>query len=109
MKKTQKGIILEILNEQSKERAIIVGIINYHQNRMLVDEYLDELVLLLDTAGAEVVKKITQTRKSFDPAYFVGAGMANQLAEMVDEFEADLIVFDDDLTPAQVKNLEKKM
>ena len=96
------------MKEQSKERAIVVGIVHYHQNRELVDEYLDELSLLLDTAGADVVKKVVQTRKSFDPAYFVGKGMANQLAEMVSEFDADLIVFDDDLTPAQVKNLERK-
>jgi len=85
-----------------------VGVTHFKQKRELLDEYLDELTLLLDTAGAEVVNKIVQSRKSFDPAYFVGTGMANKLAEMVVEFGADFIVFDDDLTPAQVKNLENK-
>jgi len=96
------------LKDQTKERAIIVGVTHFKQKRELLDEYLDELTLLLDTAGAEVVNKIVQSRKSFDPAYFVGTGMANKLAEMVVEFGADFIVFDDDLTPAQVKNLENK-
>ena len=85
-----------------------MGVTHFKQKRELLDEYLDELTLLLDTAGAEVVNKIVQSRKSFDPAYFVGTGMANKLAEMVVEFGADFIVFDDDLTPAQVKNLENK-
>ena len=96
------------MKEQTKERAIIVGVVHFQQKRELVNEYLDELALLLDTAGAEVVKEVIQSRKTFDPAYFVGSGMANQLAELVVEVEADLIVFDDDLTPAQVKNLENK-
>lgn len=96
------------MKDQTKERAIIVGVTHFKQKRELLDEYLDELTLLLDTAGAEVVNKIVQSRKSFDPAYFVGTGMANKLAEMVVEFGADFIVFDDDLTPAQVKNLENK-
>jgi GTPase len=96
------------LKEQTKERAIIVGVVHFQQKRELVNEYLEELALLLDTAGAEVVKAVIQSRKTFDPAYFVGSGMANQLAELAIEVEADLIVFDDDLTPAQVKNLENK-
>ncbi len=96
------------MKELSKERAIIVGVVHFQQKRELVDEYLEELALLLDTSGAEVVKEVIQKRKTFDPAYFVGRGMADQLAEMVSEEDADLIVFDDDLTPAQVKNLENK-
>jgi len=96
------------LREQIRERAIIVGVVHSRQQRGLVDEYLEELALLLDTTGAEVVKTVIQTKKSFDAAYFVGKGMADQLAAWVSEVDADLIVFDDDLTPAQVKNLEIK-
>ncbi|MBC8183123.1 GTPase HflX [candidate division KSB1 bacterium] len=96
------------MNELSKERAIIVGVVHSQQKRELVDEYLEELALLLDTAGAEVIKEVIQSRKKFDPAYFVGRGMADQLSQLVSELNADLIVFDDDLTPAQVKNLENK-
>ena len=96
------------MREQIRERAIIVGVVHSRQQRGLVDEYLEELALLLDTTGAEVVKTVIQTKKSFDAAYFVGKGMADQLAAWVSEVDADLIVFDDDLTPAQVKNLEIK-
>lgn len=96
------------LNEQLKERAIMVGVVHSHQTQEFVDEYLDELALLLDTAGAKVVKQVIQKRKSLDPAYFIGKGFANQLTVLVSELEADMIVFDDDLSPAQVKNLEEK-
>ena len=71
------------LNEPKKERAIIVGIIHTAQGRDLVDEYLDELEQLLATAGAVVVNRVVQERKTFDPAYLIGRGLADHLGEMV--------------------------
>lgn len=96
------------LNEHKKERAIIVGIIHAAQGRYLVDEYLDELEQLLDTAGAVVVNRVVQERKAFDPAYLIGRGLADHLGEMVKDYHADMIVFDDDLTPAQARKLEER-
>ncbi len=101
-----KGQVLKNLAERNKERAIIVGIVNSQQKRELAEEYLDELALLLDTAGAEVVKAVVQAKSAVDPAYFIGRGMAEQLAELVISKKADMIVFDDDLSPSQVRNLE---
>jgi len=88
------------LNEQKKERAILVGIVHNRQARELVNEYLDELTLLADTAGAEVLERIIQERNSIDPAYFIGKGKAENLARIVADLNADLVIFDDDLSPA---------
>ncbi|NOZ62626.1 MAG: GTPase HflX [Calditrichaeota bacterium] len=90
-----------------KEKAIIVGVVHQKQSKELLDEYLDELELLLDTAGADVVKRMVQERKSFDSAYLVGKGFAEQIKEIVETEETDIVVFDDDLTPAQARNLEQ--
>lgn len=95
------------MNEQKKERAILVGVIHNRQNRDLIEEYLDELALLADTAGAEVLKRITQEKDSIDAAYFIGKGKAESLAKEVSNLNADLVIFDDDLSPAQARNLEE--
>ncbi len=71
------------------------------------EDHLQELALLTDTAGAAVVDVIVQERNRIDPAFFVGKGKARMLAEAAEEKKADLLVFDDDLSPAQVRNLEK--
>ncbi|OQX86874.1 GTPase HflX [candidate division KSB1 bacterium 4484_87] len=95
------------LRETDREKAIIVGVIHSQQGRELLVEYLDELELLLDTAGADVVRRMVQERKSFDSAYLVGKGFAMQIKEAVESEDADMVVFDDDLTPAQVRNFEQ--
>ncbi|RPI01866.1 MAG: GTPase HflX [Calditrichaeota bacterium] len=97
--------MLEI-SSKARERAIIVGIAHGDQNRAMVNEYLDELELLADTAGAEVLERVVQDRHRLDPSYMLGRGKAEELAQMAKYLDADLIVFDDDLTPAQAKNLE---
>lgn len=89
-----------------KERAIVVGIVLPDQGRELVNEYLDELELLADTAGAEVIERVVQERRRLDAAYMIGRGKAEELAAMAKYLDADLIIFDDDLSPAQAKNLE---
>jgi len=94
------------LKEHDKERAILVGMVLGKQDRELVEEYLDELALLADTAGAEVVVRAVQERAMIDPATFIGKGKAAELAALVSEYDCDLIIFDDDLSPAQMKNLE---
>ncbi len=94
--------------EQNKERAILVGVVHNRQDRDLVEEYLDELALLADTAGAEVLEWVVQEKHTIDPAYFIGKGKVDYLAQQVAELKADLIIFDEDLSPAQARNLEEE-
>lgn len=90
-----------------RERAILVGVSTPDARGDRMAEYLDELALLADSAGAEVVHRITQYRPRIDPAHFLGKGKAEELAWLVQEKDARLVLFDDDLTPVQVRNLEK--
>ncbi len=90
-----------------RERAILVGVSTPDARGDRMAEYLDELALLADSAGAEVVHRITQERPRIDPAHFLGKGKAEELAWLVQEKDARLVLFDDDLTPVQVRNLEK--
>ena len=68
---------------------------------------MEELALLADTAGAKVVGTLTQRRGSIHPAHFIGKGKVDELKALVAASDAELVIFDDDLSPAQVKNLEK--
>jgi GTP-binding protein HflX len=72
-----------------------------------VDESLDELSLLVDTAGADEAARIVQKRDAPDPTYFVGKGKAEELREVATATDCDTVVFDDELTPAQQYNLER--
>lgn len=95
--------------EPKRERAILVAARFPMQLRWEVEEYLDELAQLAQTAGAEVVGRLVQERRKVDPAYFIGKGKAEQLAELAKKLRADLVIFDDELSPAQVRNLEALM
>ncbi|MBC7188097.1 MAG: GTPase HflX [Calditrichaeota bacterium] len=90
-----------------RERAIIVGLVTRSTYRWTAEEFLDELALLADTAGAEVVGRVLQERSEIDPAYFIGRGKVSELRALVKQEQANLILFDDDLSPAQVRNLER--
>lgn len=94
-------------NQQFRERAILIGISLNHRDRWQTEEHLEELAALADTAGAEVIDKIIQERPRIDPAYFIGRGKAQYISNLAAETNADIIIFDDDLSPAQVRNLEK--
>jgi GTP-binding protein HflX len=98
--------LLKTETGRERETAIIVGIIRPDQDRDQVNDYLDELELLADTAGADVVERVVQERRRLDAAYMLGRGKAEELATMVKYLDADLVIFDDDLSPAQVKNIE---
>jgi len=73
----------------------------------MVEDELDELALLVDSAGADVVARVVQRRDAPDPATFVGRGKAEEIAELSRSLDVDTVVFDDELTPAQHRNLEK--
>lgn len=91
------------------ERAILVGVKLPGVSSFLVRELLAELKLLAETAGAEVVDIVVQERKKLDPAFFIGKGKVKEIKEIAQREEANLIIFDDDLTPAQMWNLEKEL
>jgi len=95
------------VNSNQKERAILVGLALNRLARWQAEEHLDELALLADTAGAEVIDKIIQEKDKIDPAYFIGRGKAEMISERANENKADILIFDDDLNPAQIRNLEK--
>ncbi len=89
------------------ERAIIVGVQLPGQSASFIEASLDELAALLDTAGAEVVERVVQRRESPNPATYVGRGKVEELKELAASLGADAVVFDDDLAPAQQRNLEE--
>ncbi len=90
-----------------KERALLVGICRPGENMTAALEHLDELAMLAETAGAEIVEREMVKMRQYDPALYVGKGKAAELATLVAEFNADLVVFDEDPAPAQARNLER--
>jgi len=91
----------------ARERAILVGVATPAQRRVRVDDSLEELGRLAESAGAEVVHRILQERHAIDAAFFIGKGKAEELSYLTVEKEIDLVVFDDDLSAVQVRNLER--
>ena len=90
-----------------QRKAILVGLATAELPGWLVEEHLDELSDLAASAGVEVVGRAIQRRKSRDPRTFIGSGKAKEISTAVASLEADLVLFDDDLTASQVKNLEE--
>lgn len=88
-------------------RAFLVGLILPGQPGHVVEEHLDELAQLADTAGAQVVGRAIQARKAPDAATFIGSGKAEEIGAEAKDLGADLLIFDDDLSGSQVKNLEE--
>src|SRR3989339_575548 len=95
------------LAPQPKERAILIALAFGEYTKEQVEEHLDELELLTDTAGAITVFKIMQERYRPDPAFYIGKGKAEEIAQLIELNDIQLVIFDDDLNPTQVRNLEK--
>ncbi|MEO2159655.1 MAG: GTPase HflX, partial [bacterium] len=89
------------------EKAILVGVIQSGMSEELIHEHLDELELLAETAGAEVVGRITQRVSKINAATFIGKGKADELLSQAEELGVKLILFDDELSPGQIKNYHK--
>jgi GTPase len=97
----------EIRKEQMRaERAYLVGVGLGSETAHAVNEQLDELALLTETAGAVVSGRSVQLRPAPDAKYFIGSGKANEIKAALVAARADLVVFNDDLTPSQLRNLE---
>ena len=91
----------------NNEEAILVGVIQNQMKEHLIKEHLDELELLAKTAGAKVLGRITQKISKINPSTYIGKGKANQLIIKAKELKAKIIIFDQELTPAQIKNYHK--
>ncbi|HDZ04552.1 hypothetical protein LCGC14_0079580 [marine sediment metagenome] len=91
------------------EKAVLIGIINKDQNEEKVKEYLDELEFLTYTAGGEVYKRFTQRMDVPNPKTMIGTGKMEEIEKYVDEHEIGSVIFDDELTPGQQRNIEKQL
>ncbi|MFY7878715.1 MAG: GTPase HflX [Lacibacter sp.] len=89
------------------DKAILVGLIHKNQTEQQVNEYLDELAFLSETAGAEAVKRFTQKLPHPDSKTFVGKGKLEEIRNYLQERDINLVIFDDELTGAQIMNIEK--
>jgi GTP-binding protein HflX len=89
------------------DKAILVGIILPQNNQIDIDNHLSELSLLAKTAEIAVLGEITQKLVKVNPAFFVGKGKASQVIEQAKVLDANLIIFDEELSPAQIKNYHK--
>ena len=94
-------------NSVEQEKALLVGVIQPGMTEALIHEHLDELELLADTAGAEGVGRITQRVSKIDAATFIGKGKADELLSQAEELGVKLILFDDELSPGQIKNYHR--
>ena len=96
----------KVVIKPTGEKAVLVGVITQQQNEKKSKEYLDELAFLVETAGAKPVKRFTQKVSNPNPKTFIGSGKINEIATYVNEHDIDLVVFDDELSPSQLRNIE---
>jgi len=96
-----------LIDRTFREKIVLVGVLFPGVHPEELDQQLDELALLVDTAGADVVARVIQRRESPDPATFLGSGKVDELREVCLAKDADTVVFEANLSPAQQRNLEK--
>lgn len=96
-----------LIERSFRERIVLVGVTLPPSSEDDTEASLDELALLVDTAGADAVARVVQRRRAPDPATYLGSGKVLALRELCDSLDADTVVFDDELTPAQQAKLEK--
>jgi GTP-binding protein HflX len=98
---------LSLIERSFREKIVLVGVTVPPEREEVTEMHLDELALLVDTAGADEAARVLQRRDHLDSATFVGKGKAEELRDLSNSVDADTVVFDDELTPAQSRNLEK--
>ncbi len=94
---------------KKQETAVLIGLIYQNQDIEQVNEYLDELAFLVDTAGGIAVKRFIQRLERPDSRTFVGSGKLAEIKEYIEAEEINIAVFDDELTPSQIRNIEKEL
>lgn len=90
-----------------KETAVLVGVTTRDQDERTTNEYLDELAFLAETAGIKTLKRYTQKLDSPHPKTFIGKGKMEDVLSYVKEHNVDMVIFDDELSPAQLRNIER--
>src|SRR6186997_2825570 len=93
----------------SRERAALVGLIQGRARRIDAERSLEELAGLADAAGAHIVLRVLQERPKPDPATFLGSGKVDMLARAVAEADVSVVIFDNELSPAQLRELHKRL
>jgi GTPase len=96
-----------LIDRTFREKIVLVGVTPQGDDEEDTARHLDELGLLVDTAGADAVARVEQRRQAPDPATYLGSGKVAELKELCEAVDADTVVFDDELSPAQQRNLEK--
>ena len=92
-----------------EERAVLVGVIHGTITEDQAAEYLDELEFLAETAGAMTIQKFTQKLQYPNPKTFVGTGKLAEILEYIQANDIEVIIFDDELSPSQLRNIEKRL
>ncbi|UCS94439.1 GTPase HflX [Echinicola marina] len=92
-----------------EETAVLVALIRQNQSEHEVEEHLDELAFLTETLGAKEVYRFTQRLEKPDVRSFVGSGKLEEIQAYIKHFEVDMVIFDDDLSPSQMRNLENEL
>ena len=106
----QKNMIEDnIIQSEANEKTVLVGLVTNRQSETKVREYLDELEFLAHTAGAVPEKRFIQKLEYPNPRTYVGTGKLEEIRQYVEENEIGLVIFDDDLSPKQVANIEKEL
>jgi GTP-binding protein HflX len=93
--------------ESSGESAVLIGVVHQGQEEREVNEYLDELAFLAETAGAVVIKRFVQKIDTPNPRTYLGSGKMGEIGEFVSQERIDIAIFDDELSPSQLRNIEK--
>lgn len=92
-----------------QERVVLIGLITNRDDEARIDEYLDELAFLVDTAGGVAVKRFVQRLDMPDRRTFVGSGKLMEIGEYIREENIDAAIFDDELSPSQIRNIEREL
>ena len=103
----QEALGLTLIDRSIREKIVLVAVAAPGVEESAVDASLDELELLVDTAGADVVARMVQRRDAPDHTWYIGKGKAQELKQLCLAFDADTVVFDNELSPGQQFNLEK--
>ncbi len=98
-----------VISDAQTETSILVGLVTLEQDERKTEEYLDELEFLADTAGAKVVERFTQKLDMMNPVTYVGKGKLHEIKQYVDENEVGMVIFDDELSAKQIRNIEKEL
>ena len=99
--------VKQLIDRSVREKIVLVGVVIAPNTVDDAEEGLDELALLVDTAGADAMARVLQRRDAPDPVWYVGKGKAEELREISLTVDADTVVFDTELAPKQSRNLEK--